>query len=447
MHPELPQSLEAERATLGSCLLNREAIIPIAAYLTPEHFYLEQHAQIYAAMLACYHARQPVDVRTVSFALRKREQLRDIGDVTYLSGLVDGVPTSYHVEYYAAEVLRCARLRAKAEAGGKIAALAWSEDDPDTADAKALELIQVATARPDRAGYQSLALNSAILIERMANPDAYADTTVHTGFLDLDKLTGGHREGDLVVIAADSGMGKTGFAGCIARNLARAGALILFSELEMSRDQLLLRMTAIDTDTNLMHLRANALSSYDDEQLRAITEAFGLYESLCFEVDDAADQSVASIRANARRIRAERGPITALFVDYIQLLTPETRKNGTREQEVAGISRGLKLLARDLGCPVFALAQLNRELEKRADKRPNKADIRESGAIFNDADVLLFIYRDEYYNRESDQKGTAEIIVGKNRSGPPGSILLHFDATTTRFADLTQRSPFGGPRQ
>ena len=157
-------------------------------------------------------------------------------------------------------------------------------------------------------------------------------------------------------------------------------------------------------------------------------------------MDDAADQTVLSIRANARRVRAERGPITALFVDYIQLLTPEARKNGTREQEVAGISRGLKLLARDLACPVFALAQLNRELEKRSDKRPNKADIRESGAIFNDADVLLFIYRDEYYNRDSEHKGVAEIIVGKNRSGPPGAILLHFDATTTRFADHSRRT-------
>ena len=436
-HPELPQNIEAERATLGSVLLNRDAIIPIAAYLVPAHFYHTRHAQIYEAMLACYQARIPPDIRMVSAELKRRGQEAGI---TALSELADSVPTSYHVEFYASEVLRCARLRAKVDAGWQISQLAYSEDDPDAADAKALAIVQDATTRPDTRGFASIAVGGDALIARMANPDEATDSTVLTGFPDLDALTGGHQPGDLVVIAADSSMGKTGFAGCIARNLAQRGELVLFSELEMSRDQLLLRMAAIDTSTDLLHLRANRLGSYSEDQLRAIMEAFGRYEGLRFQVDDAPDQTVASIRANARRVRSEHGTIAALFVDYIQLLTPDTtRKNGTREQEVAGLSRGLKLLARDLGCPVFALSQLNRELHKRQDKRPNSADIRESGAIFNDADVLLFIYRDEHYNKDSEHKGVAEIIVGKNRNGPLGSVLLRFDAPTTRFDTLSYR--------
>lgn len=440
MIPELPHNLEAERATLGSCLMNREAIIAVAGWLTPEHFYLERHATIYGAMLALYETRTPIDTSTLAGSLRAAGQLDEIGGILFLSDLVDAVPTSYHVAAYAELVLRAYRLRALITAGGKVAALGYNETDPDEAEGKAHQLLLEATHRADRAGYIGIAEGAPALITRMAEPDTATDTTVYTGFRDLDAITGGHQPGDLVVIAADSSMGKTGFIGCIARNIAQTGGLVLFSELEMSRDQLLLRLAAIETGTNLQFLRANTLGGYDDRQLHAIASAFGTLGALPLLVDDTADQSVASIRANAQRVRSERGPIAALIVDYIQLLMPEAKRNGTREQEVAAMSRGLKKAARDLGCPVFALAQLNRNLENRENKRPNKADIRESGAVFQDADVVLYIYRDEYYNRESDLRGIAEIIVGKNRNGARDvSVALRFEAETTGFYDLSYR--------
>ena len=440
----LPNNIEAEQAVLGSCLMNREAIIAVAGWLKPEHFYLEKHALIFRTMLALHEDRTPIDTRTISGTLKAADRLGTVGGIAYLSDLTDAVPTSYHIAYYARLVLDAARLRAKVTAGGKIAALGYNETDPDEADAKAHQILLEATERADATGYQSIALGWHDIVHRMAEPDEHADTTVRTGFVDLDAITGGHQPGDLVVIAADSSMGKTGFAGCIARNLAEQGGLVLFSELEMSREQLLLRMTAIETGTNLMNLRANALGGYSENHLQRVASAFGRFEDLRLLVDDEADQSVATIRANAQRVRTEHGPITAIIVDYIQLLMPEAKRNGTREQEVAAMSRGLKKAARDLGCPVFALAQLNRNLEGREDKRPNKADIRESGAIFNDADVLLFIYRDEYYNKNSDARGVAEIIVSKNRNGPRGvSVALRFDAETTGFSDLTYRTVDG----
>lgn len=440
MLTELPHNLEAEQATLGSCLMNREAIIAIAGWLQPEHFYLARHGALYRAMLELHDQRTPIDTRTLSGALRAAGQLDQVGGIPFLSDLVDAVPTSYHVRYYAEQVLRAWRLRGVITAGGKIAALGYTKTDPDEAEAEAHQLLLDATARTDRDGYRPIADGADALLLRMSEPDSVPDTTVLTGFADLDAYTGGAQPGDLIVIAADSSMGKTGFAGCIAHNIARTGRLVCFSELEMSRDQLLLRLTAIETGTNLMRLRANTLGGYSEEHLVAIAGAFGRLGDLPLLVDDTADQTVASIRANAQRVRAERGPIAALFIDYLQLLTPDTKRNGTREQEVAAMSRGLKKTARDLGCPVFALAQLNRNLENRENKRPTKADIRESGAIYNDADVVLFIYRDEYYNPESDQRGIAEIIINKNRNGPRDmSVPLRFDAETTGFFNLTYR--------
>jgi len=437
-HPELPQSIEAEKCVLGSCLLNREAIVKAATLAQPADFYYQRHSDIYAAILDCYARRVPPDVKTVLFALREAGKAEDIGGIPYLAELVDSVPTSYHVEYYAAQVKRTALLRAWIAYGAKVASIGYGETDPADVEAKALVLMTEIGMRRQATGYLPIGTTANEMFGRMIDPEA-APAGIPTGYRDYDEITGGLYRGDLTILAARPSVGKTSMALCVAANVAAAGGLVLVNSLEMTRDQLLQRLVAMHCRVDLKDLRMNRLSD-DDRRLQSVSDAFDWAAALPLEVDEARGVTVAHIRNNALRVRAERGPIALLIVDYLQLMGDTAKKNSNREQDVSAISRGLKNLAGELDCPVWALSQLSRAAEGQV---PQLSHLRESGALEQDADNVVFIYREELHDPDTDKKGIAEMIVAKQRNGPIGTLALRFDAPSTKFESLTYREATG----
>ncbi len=441
MEKALPANIEAERATLGSILLNREAIIAIAPWLAAEYFYLEKHAWIYEAMLACYNARIPPDTRTVSEELRRRDRLDAVGGIPYLSELVDAVPTSYHVEYYARIVERTALLRKLIVAGGKIAALGYDEQDDleatlDKAEATLFEVSQ----RRSTQDFVHIGQVIDSYYEQITYLQEHRGEVVGvpTGFRDLDEITGGLQRSDLIILAARPSVGKTSLCLSLAYNVATQyqGTVGIFS-LEMSREQLVQRLLAMDTRIDTHRLRTGHIR---ESELQIVMEAMGRLASVPIYIEDTPGLSVMEVRSKARRLQAQAG-VDLLIIDYLQLM--QGRRTDNRVQEVSEISRGLKALARELNVPVLALSQLSRAVEGRTSHVPMLSDLRESGSIEQDADIVMFIYREELYEKDTDKKGIAEIHIAKHRNGPIGVVPLRFDATTTRFMDLTYRMPDG----
>lgn len=441
MEKALPANIEAERATLGSILLNREAIIAIAPWLAAEYFYLEKHAWIYEAMLACYNARIPPDTRTVSEELRRRDRLEAVGGIPYLSELVDAVPTSYHVEYYARIVERTALLRKLIVAGGKIAALGYDEQDDleatlDKAEATLFEVSQ----RRSTQDFVHIGQVIDSYYEQITYLQEHRGEVVGvpTGFRDLDEITGGLQRSDLIILAARPSVGKTSLCLSLAYNVATQyqGTVGIFS-LEMSREQLVQRLLAMDTRIDTHRLRTGHIR---ESELQIVMEAMGRLASVPIYIEDTPGLSVMEVRSKARRLQAQAG-VDLLIIDYLQLM--QGRRTDNRVQEVSEISRGLKALARELNVPVLALSQLSRAVEGRTSHVPMLSDLRESGSIEQDADIVMFIYREELYEKDTDKKGIAEIHIAKHRNGPIGVVPLRFDATTTRFMDLTYRTPDG----
>lgn len=427
----LPADIAAERAVLGAILLEREAIVAVAGDLTPDDFYLEKHALVYQAARACYERREPPDLATVAAELRRQEQLHLVGGVSFLGEIVTEVPTAVHVAYYAKGVIHAAGLRRLIEASGKIAALGYDEAPglEATYDLAEQTLFAV-TQRRGEEGWKHISQVANEWFEQLASQDATeARRGTPTGLADLDSLLGGGlQRGDLVLLAARPGVGKTALALSITDHAASRGLAVGVVSQEMSRDQLLQRLVSARTGIDLARLRSDALR--EDERLKAL-DALGALSELPIYVDDQAGKSSGAIRAAARRLTAEHG-CDLLVIDYLQLLVGEQRSEN-RVQEVAAISRDLKLLARELDCPILALSQLSRAVEQRASKVPQLSDLRDSGALEQDADVVLFIYRDELYDQDSDQKGMAEIHVAKHRNGPLGVVPLRFTARTTSF--------------
>lgn len=440
-HPELPSSIESERSTLGSILLNRDAIIAVAPFLHSAHFFLDRHCLIYDAMLACYLARTPPDTRTVSEELRRRGQLDRVGGISYLSDLVDTVPTSYHVEYYARAVESTALRRKLIAAGGKIASMGYDEQIalPELVGQAQQTLFDAAT----RAGDSALSPIGDVATEFYASLESDISPAIRTGYIDLDEVLGGglHR-GDLIVLAARPGVGKSSLALQIALHIAEQGSPAPIYSLEMSRMQLLERLAAVRCKLDLLAIRERRLN---DDELALLLGELGELAKLPIYVDAAASQTPSALRNAAHRFRAaSEHPIGVLIVDYLQLMSaPEYKDN--RVQEVSAISRGLKLLAKELDCPVLALCQLSRDVEKRTSHIPVLSDLRDSGAIEQDSDIVLFLYREELYDRDTDKKGVAELYIAKHRGGPLGVVPLRFDPPTTRFDTLTYRQ-MGGPR-
>ncbi len=440
-HPELPQNIEAEKATLGSILLNREAIVAVAPWLLAEYFYMDRHAQIYEAMLACYNARIPPDTRTVSEELRRRERLDSIGGVPYLSDLVDTVPTSYHVEYYARIVERTALLRQLIKAGGKIAALGYDEREEleNTLDQAEQTLFEVSQRRSNQDF-----IHIGQVIDSYYEQINYLQehrgevVGVPSGFRDLDELTGGLQQSDLIILAARPSVGKTSFALSLGYNVAtRHQRNVGIFSLEMSRDQLVQRLLAMDTRIDSHRLRTGHLNEAD---LQNVMESMGRLAAVPIYIEDTPGLSIMEVRSKARRLQSQSG-VDLIIIDYLQLMAGKRSDN--RVQEVSEISRGLKALARELNVPVIALSQLSRAVEGRTSHIPMLSDLRESGSIEQDADIVMFIYREELYDKETDKKGIAELHIAKHRNGPIGVVPMRFDAATTRFDDLTYRAPEG----
>jgi replicative DNA helicase len=431
-----PQNIEAEQSVLGAILLDNDAINQALEIVTAEDFYRESHREIFRAMVALIEHLQPVDAITLTDALRTRGVLEAIGGAAYIAELAAGVPTAANVAHYARIVREKAVLRGLASVATEIASGAY--DSPtnvdeflDESEHKIFEISE----RRIRQSFHSmneLTRESLKLIEQLYEKKELV-TGVPTGFLDLDRLTAGLQPADLVIIAARPSMGKT----ALALNIAAYAAIeaeprigVAFFSLEMSKEQLVLRLLCSEGRVDSSKARAGFLGERDFPKLAQA--AARLSEAPIF-IDDSSDTSPIVLKAKCRRLMRERNSnLGLIIVDYLQLMR-SARPGESREKEIAEISRSLKGLAKELRVPVIALSQLNRQVETRPDRRPLLADLRESGAIEQDADVIAFVYRDEMYHRDSKEPGVAEIIIAKQRNGPTGTAKLTYLNQYTRF--------------
>jgi replicative DNA helicase len=442
MEKALPQNIEAEAGVLGSMIIDPEAIVQVADILQPDDFYRESHRLIYQAALDLYEHREPADIITLCDELERRGVLEDVGGRAYITSLVNMVPTSANVEHYARIIHRTSILRRLIHAAGQIAAIAYNEADAASALDQAEQLIFAISQRQNRADFEHIRTILGEYVDKLDQLHEHRGTIVGlpTGFSDLDKLTGGLQKSDLIIIAARPSVGKTALALSLARNTAvQYGNAVAYFSLEMSKEQMVQRLLAMDALVDSQRLRTGYL---DDEEWERITHSLGRLSNANIYIDDTAGISVMEMRSKARRLQAEHG-IDLVIVDYLQLMQGRTGHNSdNRVQEISEISRSLKALARELNLPVIALSQLSRAVESRQSRIPQLSDLRESGSIEQDADIVLFIYRDEVYNPDTDRRNIADIIVAKHRNGPIGTISLRFQANQTRFWDLElQRAP------
>jgi replicative DNA helicase len=439
----LPQNIEAECGVLGSIIIDPEAIVQVTEFLFPDDFYRDAHRTIYEVILQLYEQREPADFITICDELERRNKLEDVGGASYITSLINQVPTSGNVEYYGRIVERNAILRRLIEAAGQIAAIAYQEEDADVALDKAEQLIFTISQRHARSDF---ALLRDILSEYMNKLDQLHERRgtivgVPTGFTDLDHLTGGLQKSDLIILAARPAVGKTSLALTMAHNTAikHQRSVAIFS-LEMSKEQLVQRLLSMDAAIDQQRLRTGWI---EDDEWERIVYAMGTLSEANIWIDDTAGISTVEMRSKARRLQAEHG-IDLIIVDYLQLMQSMSgsgKRNENRVQEISEISRNLKGLARELNVPVLALAQLSRAVESRQSKVPQLSDLRESGSIEQDSDIVMFIYRDDVYNPETERKNIADIIVAKHRNGPVGTISLYFQASQTRFHDLELTPP------
>ncbi|NLT74425.1 MAG: replicative DNA helicase [Chloroflexi bacterium] len=431
-----PQNIEAEQSVLGSLLIDPDAVIKIAPFLQPEDFYRETHGIIYAAILGLHERRLPADFITLVDELTRQGQIEVIGGASYLTSLINSVPTSIHVEHYAHIVERSAIMRRLITAAGEIAALAYRDqgETDEVIDQAEQILFEVSHRRVSK----SLVPMKEIVrqyYERIEFLVEHQDETmgVPTGFADLDRLMGGLQPSDLIIIASRPGVGKSSLALTIAANAAvRHGSVVALFTLEMASEQLVQRLISARTGIDAQRLRLGRIADMEWEQF---TQASSVLSEATIFIDDTPSPTPMEIRTKARRLAAEYD-LDLIIIDYLQLMQAGTRQNENRVQEISYISRALKGLARELDVPVVALSQLSRAVESRQDRRPILSDLRESGSIEQDADVVMFIYRDEMYNEDTDRANIADIIVAKHRNGPLDTISLRFDPHTTQFSNL-----------
>lgn len=435
-----PHNLEAEQSLLGSLLVDRDAIIKVAPFLKPDDFYREAHVRIYEAIVDLYNRREPPDIITIHDELSRKGYSEEVGGASYLTWLMNSVPTSVHVEYYGHIVERTATLRRLITAGSEIAGLGYEEDaDAGSALDRAEQILFKVAQRRTNGDFVTLRDALAEFFDHLDYQHQHRGEIigVPSGFYDLDQLTGGLQRSDLIIVAARPSVGKTAFSLCMAANAAikHNRPVGLFS-LEMSAEQLVLRLLSMETGIDSHRLRMGYL---DEDEWGLLTHAFGKLSEAPIYIDDTAGISSQELRSKARRLHSQTG-VEMIMIDYLQLM--QGGRTDNRVQEISEISRGLKGLARELNIPVVSLSQLSRAVEQRQDHRPMLSDLRESGAIEQDADVVMFIYREELYNPETDKKNIAEIIVAKHRNGPVGEVPLRFFNDTTRFTDLeTTRQP------
>lgn len=446
LYPNLvpPQNIEAEEAVLGSILLVSDSIISVMEFLTPEDFYRVSHQLIFAAMIELNQNNIDIDAITVSEILRQKNQMENIGGEVTLIELLDKVPTAANVEYYTQIVLEKSTRRKLIKTSTNIVKTAYQEDEPiaNVLDTAEKDILSVSEGR-NKAGFIPISsvLRTAYesLEERAKNNGEV--TGIATGYIGLDRMTSGLHADELIILAARPSVGKTAFVLNIAKNVAvNLNETVAIFSLEMGAESLVERIICSHASINAGHLKTGKLTPEEYTQYFVATGA--LSEAPIF-IDDTPGIRVAEIRAKCRRLKQERNNLGLVVIDYLQLI--EGNGKESRQQEVSEISRNLKKLAKELKVPVIALSQLSRGVEQRQDKRPIMSDIRESGSIEQDADIVAFLYRDDYYRQEPDENGhvpevepnsTIEVIIEKNRSGPRGTVELNFMKEFNKFTNL-----------
>ncbi|MFH1080164.1 MAG: replicative DNA helicase [Pseudomonadota bacterium] len=439
LHRLPPQNLDAEQSILGGILLDNQALHSVLEILEHRDFYSESHRKIFAAIVDLSERNEPSDLITLSNILKDKKQLDQVGGMAYLASLVDNVPSAANVAHYAKIVKEKAILRRLIGTATEILTKSYDTgaDVDDVLDEAEHAIFEISENKIRPAFYpiKSIIKDSFKTIEKLYERKELI-TGVPTGFEKIDDLTSGLQKSDLIIIAGRPSMGKTAFALNIAQHAATEGGIpVAIFSLEMSKEQLALRMLSSAAKVDSQRLRKGFLGETDWPKLT--TAAGRLSEALIF-IDDTPAITVLEMKAKSRRLKAESG-LDLIILDYLQLMRGGAYKD-SREQEISEISRSLKALAKELNVPVIALSQLNRKVEDRTNRRPHMADLRESGAIEQDADVIAFIYRDEVYNKSEDnpEKGLAEIIIGKQRNGPTGTAKLAFLEKYTCFENLAR---------
>ncbi len=427
-----PHSIEAEKSVLGSVLQSKEALFEVLEILEPDDFYSEHHKEVFEAVRELNRRSEPVDILTVSEELKRRNTLAMVGGRAFVASLPAVAPSTANAESYAHIIKEKAILRRLIQASADILDRSYTDktDSQEVLSFAEQEIFNIARAKQKK-DYTSL---YDVMMENISQIDAMASAEgkligLTTGFIDLDEKTAGLQKSNLIIVAARPAMGKTAFVLNIAQNAAlKADAKILIFSLEMSKEELGMRMLSSDTCIELAKLKTGYLNRSEWEDLYIgidrLTKA-GIY------IDDTPGISLMEMKNKCRRLKAEKG-LDLIIVDYLQLMEAKAE---SRQQEISKLSRSLKILAKEMDCPVIVLSQLSRAVEQRMEKKPQLSDLRESGAIEQDADLVMFLYRDEYYNPETDKPNTCEIILAKHRGGSTGSVELAWLGKYTKFAD------------
>lgn len=435
-----PHDVEAEQAILGSMLTDKDAVISALEVLKPEAFYREDNKAIYEAIVNLYNRAEPIDIITVKSELVSTGKFETIGGLEYLAILPDKVPTSANVEQYIKIVEEKALLRNLIKTANEIINLGYSQteevdDIMDMAEKKIFDILK----QKNQTGFtpiKDVLVETFAQIERLYNKSDVI-TGIPTGFIELDYKTAGLHNSDLVLVAARPAMGKSAFVINIAANAAiRSGVPIVIFNLEMSKEQVANRILCSEAMVDSNKVRTGKI---EEEDWTKLASALGPISEAPIYIDDTPGISIMEIRAKCRKLKLEKN-IGLVIIDYLQLVTASGKKNSSREQEISEISRSLKILAKELNVPVIALSQLSRAPEQRKDDhRPILSDLRESGAIEQDADIVMFLYRDDYYNENSEEKNIAEVILAKHRGGSTGTVKLAWLGDYTKFANLERR--------
>ena len=431
-----PHDIEAEQAIIGSMLTDKDAVIAAIEILREQDFYREDNRIIYSAILNLYNRSEPIDIITLKAELKSMGKLEAVGGLEYIVQLPDRVPTTSNVEKYIKIVEEKSMLRALIKTADELITLGYDptqevEQVIDTAEKKIFEVMQ----KKNQKGYSSMKdilIDTFTQLEQLYNQKEMI-TGVPTGFADLDYRTSGLHNSDLILVAARPAMGKSAFALNIATHAAVRGKVpVAIFSLEMSKEQMANRILCSEAMVDSAKVRTGKI---DDEEWGKLAAASGELSEAGIYIDDTPGISVMEIRAKCRKMKLEKN-IGLVVIDYLQLVQGSNRKGGSREQEIAEISRSLKILAKEINVPVIALSQLSRAPEQRVDHRPMLSDLRESGSIEQDADIVMFLYRDDYYNEDTDKKNIAEVIIAKHRSGATGTVELLWLGNYTKFANI-----------
>ncbi len=432
----LPHSIEAEQSVIGSMIMDREAITVASEIIAGDDFYGRQYGVLFDAMVELNDEGKPVDLVTLQDRLKEKDVPPEVSSLEFIRELITAVPTSANIKYYAGIVAEKATLRKLIRLNEEIANTCYAGKENlevilEDTEKRVFELIQKRNTG-DFVPIRQVVMNAMDKIEKASRNKGNV-TGIATGFIDLDYRTAGMQPSDLILIAARPSMGKTAFALNIAQYVAfKMNQTVAIFSLEMSKEQLVNRLFSLESRVDSQHLRTGNLSDAEWEKL---IESAGIIGKSNLIIDDTPGISISELRSKCRKYKLEHN-LQMIIIDYLQLMSGSGRGSDSRQQEISDISRSLKALARELNVPVIALSQLSRAVEQRPDHRPMLSDLRESGAIEQDADVVMFIYRDDYYNKDTDKKGIAEIIIAKQRNGPIGTVELVWLPDYTKFANL-----------